>query len=130
MKSIMFIGIVIAVFGIGFQGAANAQAKYPTKPVQLIVAYGPTGAQDMFWRLIKDELEKHIKQPISIVNKPGAGGALAADFVANAKSDGYTLVGVATSVKTIIPAVDPKAQYNIHPIALVFRTPSWHGGPK
>jgi hypothetical protein len=57
---------------------------------------------------------KNVKVSVSIVNKAGAGGALAADFVANA-NDGYTLLGVSTSTKTVIPAVDPKAAAKIHP---------------
>ena len=111
------------MLAIGLSSAAYAQVRYPNKPVQLVVAYGAGGAQDIFWRAIREDLEKNIKVPISVVNKPGAGGALGADFVANAKNDGYTLLGVATSTKTVIPAVDPKGVSDIHVIALVFRTP-------
>jgi tripartite-type tricarboxylate transporter receptor subunit TctC len=103
---------------------ALGQAKYPAKPVQLVVAYGPGGAQDIFWRSIKEELEKNVKVPISVVNKPGAAGALGADFVSTAKNDGYTLLGAATVIKTVVPAVDPKAARDVDVLALCFRTPT------
>ncbi len=120
---IVWMSLLLIMFATGFSSAIHAQAKYPNKPIQLVVAYGQGGAQDIFWRAIKDDLEKALKVPISIVNKPGAGGALGSDFVANSKNDGYTLLGVATSTKTVIPAVDPKAVSDHHVIALVFRTP-------
>jgi len=122
-SKIIFTFIVLAILSIGLSSTAYAQAKYPNKPIQLVVAYGAGGAQDIFWRSIREDLEKALKTPISVVNKPGAGGALGADFVANAKSDGYTLLGVSDSTKTVIPAVDPKAVSDTHVIALVFRTP-------
>ena len=122
-SKIIFIFVLIAIFVIGLNSAVYPQAKYPNKPIQLIVGYGAGGAQDIFWRGIKDDLEKNLKVPISVINKPGAAGALAADFVANSKNDGYTLLGVSTSTKTVIPAVDPKAVSDHHVIALVFRTP-------
>ncbi len=122
-KRALVIMILMLVFMVGFNGTIYGQPIYPGKPVQLVVAYGPGGAQDIFWRTVKEDLEKNLKGTISIVNKPGAGGALGSDFVANAKNDGYTLLGVATSTKTVIPAVDPKGVSDIHPIALAFRTP-------
>ena len=115
---------VIGMLVFGSNPAVYAQAKYPNKPIQLVVGYGPGGAQDLFWRAIKDDLEKVLKVPITIVNKAGAGGALAADFVANAKNDGYTLVAVGHSIKTVIPAIDPKAVIsNTDVIALTFSMP-------
>jgi tripartite-type tricarboxylate transporter receptor subunit TctC len=121
---IVCILIVIGMLVIGSNPAVYAQVKYPNKPIQLVVGYGPGGAQDLFWRAIKDDLEKVLKVPITIVNKAGAGGALAADFVANAKNDGYTLVAVGHSIKTVIPAIDPKAVISdIDVIALTFSMP-------
>jgi tripartite-type tricarboxylate transporter receptor subunit TctC len=120
---IVCILIVMGMLVIGSNSAVNAQVKYPNKPIQLVVGYGAGGAQDIFWRAIKEDLEKALKVPISIVNKAGAAGALAADFVANSKNDGYTVLGVSHSTKTVIPAIDPKAVSDHHVIALVFRTP-------
>jgi tripartite-type tricarboxylate transporter receptor subunit TctC len=121
---IVCILIAMGMLVIGSNSAVYAQVKYPIKPIQLIVGYGPGGAQDLFWRTIKDDLEKALKVPITIVNKAGAGGGLAADFVANSKPDGYTVVAVGHSIKTVIPAIDPKAVISdIDPIALTFRMP-------
>jgi tripartite-type tricarboxylate transporter receptor subunit TctC len=121
---IVWMFTLIGLFVAGSDAWVYAQAKYPSKPIQLVVGYGPGGAQDIFWRTIKDELEKALKVPITIVNKAGAGGGLAADFVANSKNDGYTLVAVGHSIKTVIPAIDPKAVISdIDPLGLTFRMP-------
>ncbi|MGH6784256.1 MAG: Bug family tripartite tricarboxylate transporter substrate binding protein, partial [Sphingomicrobium sp.] len=67
---------------------------YPEKPIRLIVTFPPGGSTDVVARAIQPHLEKHLRQPLIIENRPGAGGVIGLDAVAKAAPDGYT-VGVA-----------------------------------
>ena len=72
--------------------AADAQAvDYPTKPVRIIVPYGPGGVGDLTMRLLADQLSKELKQQFVIENRPGAGGIAAMTEALRAPADGYTL---------------------------------------
>jgi tripartite-type tricarboxylate transporter receptor subunit TctC len=73
--------------------AVPAQAAdYPSRPVTLVVAFPPGGPSDVLARIAGKKMEELLGQPFVIENKPGAGGNIAADFVAHAKADGYTLL--------------------------------------
>lgn len=72
-------------------GAASAQ-NYPTRPVTLIVAFPPGGADDATARILQDAFQKALGQPIIIENIGGAGGMIAAAKAARAEPDGYTIV--------------------------------------
>ncbi len=71
--------------------ALNAHA-YPTKPVRVIVAFTPGGATDIIARTLMPRLAQLWGQPVVVENRPGAGGSLAAQVVARASGDGYTLL--------------------------------------
>jgi tripartite-type tricarboxylate transporter receptor subunit TctC len=70
--------------------AADA-ADYPARPVSLVVAFTPGGASDVLARILARKLEQILGQPFVIENRPGAGGNVAAELVAHAAPDGYTL---------------------------------------
>ena len=72
-------------------GNLSAQDKYPEKPIQALVAYAPGGATDSAARIMGEFLQKHLKQPVVVVNKPGAGGAIAGNELFKSKPDGYTI---------------------------------------
>ncbi|HTN26513.1 MAG TPA: tripartite tricarboxylate transporter substrate binding protein [Burkholderiales bacterium] len=73
--------------------AATAQAQgYPSKPVKLIVPFPAGSATDQVARLVGQQLQDALKQPFVVENKPGAQGAIAAEFVAKSAHDGYTLL--------------------------------------
>jgi tripartite-type tricarboxylate transporter receptor subunit TctC len=65
---------------------------YPTKPVEIVVTWGPGGTSDLVARLIADIGKKHLKQSLFVTNKPGAGGTPAVSDVIGSKPDGYKLV--------------------------------------
>jgi len=71
--------------------AAQAQA-WPTKPIRLVVPFAPGGTSSIVARAVGAEMEKGLGQPIIIDNKPGGGGNVAMQEVANAEPDGYTLI--------------------------------------
>ena len=66
--------------------------EYPTHAVTVVVPYPPGGSVDILARMIQPTLETALRQPIIVINRPGAGGNLGAQFVAKSKPDGYTLL--------------------------------------
>ncbi len=79
---------------------AQAEEKYPSHAVSLIVPFPPGGVADIVARAIAPAMEKRLGQPVLVVNKPGAGGALGTGVVAGAKPDGYTLLIALASIST------------------------------
>jgi tripartite-type tricarboxylate transporter receptor subunit TctC len=71
---------------------AHAQDAWPTRPIKLLVGFAPGGSSDMVARLIATPLGERLGQPVVVENRAGAGGNIAADAVAKAAPDGYTLV--------------------------------------
>jgi tripartite-type tricarboxylate transporter receptor subunit TctC len=69
-----------------------AQAKFPSRPITLIVPTAPGGTTDFTARLIAEPLSKALGQPVIVENKPGASGNIGNSFVAKAKNDGHTLL--------------------------------------
>ncbi|MBI3374104.1 MAG: tripartite tricarboxylate transporter substrate binding protein [Betaproteobacteria bacterium] len=79
--------------GVSAMAASVASAQqYPAKPIRLMVPFGPGGAVDIVARVIGAELVKHLGQPVIVENRTGAGGNVAASFVAKSDADGYTLL--------------------------------------
>lgn len=85
--------------------SASAQEVFPSRPIQIVVPLPPGGAADLHARPLAEVLQRILKQPVVVVNKPGAGSAVGTQFVANARADGYTLL-VAMPGFFIIPQVD------------------------
>src|SRR6202012_988546 len=84
---------------------AGAKADdYPSRPIKLIVAFTPGGTTDITARLIADKTQRILGQPIAVENKPGASGAIAAQYVAQADADGYTLFFSTVGAIAINPA--------------------------
>jgi tripartite-type tricarboxylate transporter receptor subunit TctC len=76
--------------------AARAQT-YPAQPLKVVVPFGAGGSLDVLSRLLGEQLSRNLGQPVVIENRTGAGGNLAAEAVARADADGYTLLTVATA---------------------------------
>lgn len=85
---------------------------WPSKPLKLIVPYPPGGAADTVGRIYADALTEALKQPVVVENKPGAGTAIAAEFVANGPADGYTLNLVPTGQLTVLPHVAKNLKFD------------------
>jgi tripartite-type tricarboxylate transporter receptor subunit TctC len=93
------------------QQTVHAQAKYPSKPITLVVTYPPGGGADAMARLIAPKMGEALGQPVVIDNKPGASGQIGAAQVAKAAPDGYTLMLDASSFAAN-PALYPKLPYD------------------
>lgn len=81
---------------------ARAQT-YPTRPIRLLHGFAPGGAADTLSRIVAEDLQKRLGQPVIVEAKPGAGGNIAAEAVAKAPPDGYTL-GLVTGAHAISAA--------------------------
>ena len=92
--------------------AAPAVAKdYPTRPITMVVPYGPGGAADLSARLIAGTAPTYLGQPILAVNKTGAGGVIGSTFVARSKPDGYTLLSARVGSQMGVPAMNKTIPY-------------------
>lgn len=86
-------------------GAAHAQSPaYPAKQIRMVIALAPGGGVDTTGRFIAQKLNEAWGQPVVADNRPGAGGTIAADVVAHAAPDGYTLLMTSAGV-TITPSL-------------------------
>jgi len=83
---------------------ALAQA-YPNRPVKVIVPYAAGGNTDSIARIVSDSLSRSLAQQFVVENRPGAGGAISAEFVAKAPADGYTLYVSAQGVVAMLPNI-------------------------
>ena len=113
-----------------FACSAYAQDAFPTRAITLIIPFPPGGVAEITGRPTAMAMEKALKQPMALVNRPGAGGAVGNAAVANAKPDGYTLLMALSSI-SVIPAADAlfdrKPAYSIDqfaPIALISADPT------
>jgi len=100
----MMLAPAILAFGI-LSSALLFADTYPSRPIQIIVPFPPGGVADLVARPAAAGLEKQLKQPVAVVNKPGAAGAVGMQSAAVSKPDGYTLLSALVSI-SVIPEVD------------------------
>jgi tripartite-type tricarboxylate transporter receptor subunit TctC len=97
--------LLVALLALTGAPAALAQDVYPSRPISLVVPFPPGGVADLTARPVATALDKVLKQPVGVVNKTGAAGAVGMQFVATSKPDGYTLLLALSSI-SIIPEAD------------------------
>ena len=103
---------LLAVLGLTLLcGAVHAQA-YPNRPVRLIVGFSPGGGTDVVARVVGQKVSEALGQQIIIENRPGATGTIAANAVAKATPDGYTLLVAHVNSNAIAPSVFSKLPYD------------------
>jgi len=102
---------------------APRAADYPTRPIVLVVAFPPGGASDVLARILGRKLEQILRQPVVIDNRPGAGGNVAAEAVAHAAPDGYTLLAGNNAILATNAALYKKinfdAEADFAPVGLI-----------
>lgn len=122
----LFVAIA-ALAAMSLAGGASAQ-NFPERPITLVNPYSAGGPADLLARTIGGEASETLGQPIVVENKPGAGTAIAASFVARAKPDGYTLFIGGSPSHIVTPALVKDANYDgikdFAPVALVASVPN------
>ncbi len=95
-------------------GVALAEPNFPAKPVKIVLPLPSGSALDVVTRVVSERLTSRWSQQVVVENRPGAGGAIAAQAVASARPDGYTLLGGAGSIFQILPAQKDKIAIDIN----------------
>lgn len=124
---------LIAVALIGFiaalvtQNAAVAQDAFPNRPITIIVGFPPGGGTDTIIRIFAKQMDAILGQRVVVDNRAGAGGTIAAAFVARAPADGYTLLAGSPSVNAIAPNLYSNLSYDstkaFAPVSLLVKAP-------
>ncbi len=107
--------ILIAAGAALCSTAANAQgtvAAYPSKPITIVVPFGPGSATDTITRVVGQHLSVALKQTVVVENRPGANGALSALYVARSAPDGYTLFMSTNSPHSAVPFLMKNVAYD------------------
>src|SRR3954470_3271896 len=119
----------LVIFALALSGSALAQ-DYPSKPITMVVPFPPGGVAEIVGRPLASIMEKSLKQPLVLINRPGAGGAVGMASVAKGPADGYTILMGLSSI-SIFPVSDringkqPAYEYSdFAPIALVTADPT------
>jgi len=95
----LFAFLALALTCLG----AAAQGNWPARPVKMVIPFPAGGPTDVMTRVLSDKLSQALGQPVVVENKPGAGGAIGADFVAKSAPDGYTFVMATGSTHSVGP---------------------------
>jgi tripartite-type tricarboxylate transporter receptor subunit TctC len=127
MKIFKILQITLLCSATCLIGSAQAQANYPSKPINLIVPYGAGGSADSRSRQLAQKMSLILKQPIVVDNKPGAGGNIGTEFVARSVPDGYT-IGMGNFApmavnKTLFGNLRYDPETDISPIILIEKGP-------
>ena len=121
-----FARVVACALGVLTAGAAAAGA-YPDKPIRMLVPYPPGGITDVLTRSLAELMRKDLGQPVIVENKPGANTALAAQALATAPADGYTVMMAAAATVVMNPLLYAKLGYDAErdftPVARIAETP-------
>lgn len=109
-----------------FLFSTTALAEYPDRPISFVVPYLAGAAPDTVARTVGRELSEKLGQPVVVENKTGAGGGIAAEFVARSQPDGYTLLATNDTPLVLNPFVYAKQGYDaltsFEPISMVARS--------
>ena len=125
-NNVLLVSLILLLAAVKVSG----QEKYPDRPITIVAPFPPGGVADLTARPVAAALEKVLKNPVVVVNKTGAAGAVGMSFVANSKPDGYNLLMALSSI-SIIPEADKlfdrKPAYTMDqliPIALISADPT------
>jgi len=118
------IGLAIAT-AVGLPARAEV---YPSKPVRLLVAFPPGGPSDVLARIVGQQLNEELGQPVVVDNRPGAGGNVAAEIAVKQTADGYTLLMANNSILAANAFLYRKLPFNpssdLAPVTLIGRQPN------
>jgi tripartite-type tricarboxylate transporter receptor subunit TctC len=127
-RAVLLGGAVGLAAGLS-TGLARAQVSdYPSRPVRLVVPFGPGTSTDTVARVVAEGMARQLGQPVVVENKAGGGGSIGSEAVARAPADGYTIVMGTVGTHAINVALYRKLPYDplrdFAPLALVGQTPT------
>jgi tripartite-type tricarboxylate transporter receptor subunit TctC len=116
------LGVILAIIAlISLENSAAGAQTFPSKEIEMIINFSPGGSTDMMARIVGDRVSKLLKVPVVFINKPGGGGAIAANSVAHARPDGHTVgTGGASNLGTLLATSD-KIPYTLKDFSGVAR---------
>jgi putative tricarboxylic transport membrane protein len=126
MRKFMRPAMVAVVIAASATLAAAQSARYPSRTIEIVVAYGAGGSTDLVARALGQKFQERLGQPVVVLNKPGGSGTIGATLAARANPDGYTLYVGYTSETVIVPQLSKAAKYSIddfEPIAVTGLVP-------
>jgi tripartite-type tricarboxylate transporter receptor subunit TctC len=110
MKKLLLTFAAALALAAGLAKSASAQ-EWPQQPIRIIVSFGPGGGADIIGRILAESMQQKLGKPVVIENKPGAGGIIGNEAVANAAPDGYTL-GIMTAGQVIAAVTKKTMRYD------------------
>ena len=119
---------LLVLLGIGAQAPAALAETYPSRSVRVVVPYAAGGGADAMARLAAERLQVHLKQPVVVDNRPGAGSVIGSDIVAKARPDGYTLlfnIPALVQAPLLQPSVPFDPLRDFVPITTFVSAPVW-----
>src|SRR6266851_7130369 len=108
MKKLLFAGALMLAVN---QATSAFAQEWPQRPIRIIVSFGPGGGADIIGRILADSMQAKLGKAVIIENKPGAGGIIGNEVVANAEPDGYTL-GIMTAGQIIAAVTRKNMRYD------------------
>jgi tripartite-type tricarboxylate transporter receptor subunit TctC len=121
------VNAAAALLALALAGSAQGQV-FPAKPIKVVIPFVAGGSSDIVGRAIGAKFQEYLGQPAVVENRPGANGAIAAEFVAKADADGYTILVGSIGVFSINAALFKELRYNplrdFAPITLAVTTPN------
>jgi len=112
IRAIVLAALLGTALAAGVTAAIAQSSAYPLRPIRILVPFPPGGAADTIGRTTGEQLSIQMGQPVVIDNRPGAGGRLATDILANANPDGYTLLVGTVGGIAISPSLYRKLSYD------------------
>jgi len=121
-RCVILVSCVVLLFMVSSGRAAD---EYPNKPIQLICPFPPGGPIDTSARVVAEKMGEYLGQPVTVVNKPGGGTAIATGFVAGSKPDGYTLF-MSPATLVFLPMITPSLPFKVSDFAPIGRLVSFN----
>lgn len=127
MKSLTAFACCVSVALAAAPAPARGADDYPSRPVRMVVPFGPGTGSDVLGRVLAQKLSQQVNQSIVIDNRPGASGAMGTDLVAHSVPDGYTLTLATNATLVTFPLLSPqtvsyKADKDFTPVSYFART--------
>ncbi len=112
LSKLISASLVAAGMLVGANTASLAASAWPARSIKFVVPFPAGGAADTIARVYADKLSEALKQPVVIDNKPGAGTGIAAEFVAAAEPDGYTISLAPAGQLAILPHINSNVRFD------------------